>query len=113
MPDWLVVVLIIVAVLVIAGIVYWAVTSGRRRRIESQREEAGEVRRQARLHAQQAGEADVAARRNAEEAERDGGAGRGCGIYYTCGRALSGSYRGHLSASHYASTFRTSFQRQG
>lgn len=70
MDDWLMIVLIVAGVLLVAGLVYWA-TTGRNRRIEHKREQAGEVRQEARARAQSAGEKDLEARRLAEQAQEE------------------------------------------
>ncbi|MQB01731.1 MAG: hypothetical protein GEU78_15825 [Actinobacteria bacterium] len=70
MDDPLVIVLVVIAVVVIAGAIYW-MTRGKARRLEHQREQTADHRRNARGAAQRAGEAELAARRHAEEAERE------------------------------------------
>lgn len=70
MDDTLVWILIVLAVLVIIGIVYW-MTKGRERRDEQRRETAEERRQEAQIAAQRAGQADVEARRSAQVAESE------------------------------------------
>jgi uncharacterized protein HemX len=70
MDDPLVIVLVVIAVIVIAAGIYW-ITRGKARRLEHQRERTAEHRKNAQGAAQRAGEAELAARRHAEEAERE------------------------------------------
>lgn len=70
MDNPLVIVLVVIAVIVIAAAIYW-MTRGKGRRLEQQRDRAADHREQAQGAAHRAGEAELAARRNAEEAERE------------------------------------------
>lgn len=70
MDQWIIIMLVVVALIAIGALVYWT-TRGKQRKVEQQREEATEHRREAQSAAQRAGEAEVAARRQAEEAERE------------------------------------------
>jgi hypothetical protein len=62
--------IVVIAVLVLAGIAYWTMTRGRQRAAEEQRERAAGHREEARAQARDAGEAELVARRKSEEAER-------------------------------------------
>lgn len=70
MDGWLIAVLV-VALVVIGGLIYFAATRGREKRLEQQRTTATEQRQEAQSAAQRAGEADLAANRQAETAERE------------------------------------------
>ena len=67
MPGWL------IAVIVVAAIVYAAATKGRQKRLDQRRAQAEEHRAEAQERARVAGEKELAARRQADEAqlERD------------------------------------------
>ena len=67
--DAATIVIIVVAVLVVAGLLYWASTRGRERVTEQRRERATEHREEARAQARDAGEAERM-RQRAEELER-------------------------------------------
>ena len=70
MDDTLVWVLIVIAVLVVIGVIYW-MTKGREQRLEQRRETAAEHRQEAQIAAQRAGQADVESRRAGEAAEAE------------------------------------------
>jgi cytoskeletal protein RodZ len=70
MDDPLVIVLVVIAVIVIAAGIYWW-TRVKARRLEHQRELTAEHRQNAQGATQRADEAELAARRHAEEAERE------------------------------------------
>lgn len=70
MDDWVTIVLIVLALIVVVGIIYW-MTRGKERRLEQKREYAAEHRQEAQVAAQRAGQADVSARRQAEIAEQE------------------------------------------
>jgi len=70
MDDWVTILLVVIALLVIAGIIYWA-TRGKERRLEQRRETAAEHRQEAQVAAQRAGQAEVDARRAEEAAEQE------------------------------------------
>lgn len=70
MDAWLAIVLVVIAVIVIGGAIYW-MTRGKARQLEQRREQAAEHRQEAHSAAQRAGETELAARRLGEEAERE------------------------------------------
>lgn len=70
MPEWLTIVLVIAVVLILIGAIWWAGTKGRDKKIQQQRETATKHREDARAAAHSAGEAELAARRQEEEADR-------------------------------------------
>lgn len=70
MPDWLIIV-IVVAALIVLGVIAFAVSKrARAKNEERQREKATEHRDEAQLRAREAGEAELQASRYAEEAQR-------------------------------------------
>ena len=70
MDTWLIIVIIVVAIVVI-GVLAWAATRGRQRRLESKRVEAGELRQEAQSRAQRADERQALAEEQAEQARRE------------------------------------------
>ncbi|MDQ3618684.1 MAG: hypothetical protein M3391_00960 [Actinomycetota bacterium] len=70
MPDWLIVVLVVAAVLIVGALAFGAMRKNREKQVVQRREQAEEHRQGAVGAAREAGEKDLAARRAAEEAER-------------------------------------------
>ena len=68
------VVLIVLAALVVALIIWMAVRKGRERRLDSRREEAGELRQTARSHELQAQQQEAEAEERAARARREAAA---------------------------------------
>ena len=70
MDDWLIVVLVIAAVIVL-GLIIWAATRRtREKRVEKRRAEATEHRQEAQVRAREAGAEELEARRHSEEARQ-------------------------------------------
>jgi flagellar biosynthesis/type III secretory pathway M-ring protein FliF/YscJ len=71
MDDWFWILIVVIAVIVVLGIIWWAVTRGRERRLEAKRTEAAELRNEAGTRMRRSEERQSLAEEQAEAARRE------------------------------------------